>query len=111
MRRAIVLPLALSCGLLLSACGATGVGGGGGGGPAAAGGDPSGEVRMARASWDTGFMQAEITRQLLEELGMSVSDPADLTRSAETFYPAVARGEVDLWVNGWFPLHEPFLDR
>lgn len=107
MRRAVVL-LGV---LLLSACGSTGVGDGGGGGPAAGDGDRSGEVRMARASWDTGFMQAEITRQLLEELGLTVSDPAASTRSAATFYPALGQGELDLWVNGWFPLHEPFLDR
>ena len=26
------------------------------------------------------------------------------------FYEAVARDEVDLWANGWFPLHEPLLN-
>jgi glycine betaine/proline transport system substrate-binding protein len=79
------------------------------GGPG--GDEPGGEVRLARASWDTGFFQAEIHRQLLEELGYDVSDPAEATHTPETFYPKLARSELDLWANGWFPLHEPFLDR
>ncbi len=64
---------------------------------------------MARATWDTGFMQAAIYQQLLDELGYEVNDPAEETREPVTFYPALARGELDLWANGWFPLHEPFL--
>ncbi len=80
------------------------------GGPAA-GGPPSGEVRMARASWDTGWFQAAVYAELLDELGYAVTDPADLTRDANTFYPALAQGEVDLWVNGWFPLHDIYLER
>lgn len=85
--------------------------------PRGTGGGPGGEartdasVRMARADWDTGFMQAAIYRQLLQELGYDVTNPAEDTRTPETFYPALAIGEVDLWANGWFPLHEPFLDR
>lgn len=105
-----LVPVAVA--LLLAACGTTGVGDGAGeGGPAAGGDQPGGAVTMARASWDTGFLQAEINRQLLEELGYTVSDPADETHDAATFYPAVARGDVDLWANGWFPLHDRFLDR
>lgn len=70
-----------------------------------------GEVRMGRASWDTGWFQAAVYAQLLDELGYSVSDPADFTRDANTFYPALAQGQVDLWVNGWFPLHDIYLER
>ncbi|MGM0819649.1 MAG: glycine betaine/L-proline ABC transporter substrate-binding protein ProX, partial [Actinomycetota bacterium] len=69
------------------------------------------EVRMARADWQTGFVQAAIVGHLLEELGYEITDPAEATLSPETFYPLLARGEYDLWVNGWFPLHEPFLER
>lgn len=94
---------------LLAACGDTTDGGVAGGGPGGETQDAA-DVRMARASWATGHLQAEINRQLLEELGYEVSDPADATWEPETFYPAAARGELDLWVNGWFPLHEPFFE-
>lgn len=102
--------------LLLAACGPAeqvGGGDGDGGGPAAGGGEPqeAGTVRMARATWDTGFMQAAIYRQLLTELGYEVSDPAEATLDANVFYPALARGQYDLWANGWFPLHDIYLER
>lgn len=67
-----------------------------------------GEISMARATWDTGWFQAEIFKQLLEELGYDVSIAGDLP--PETFYPALAGGDVDLWANGWFPLHDTFLE-
>jgi glycine betaine/proline transport system substrate-binding protein len=107
--------LALACvvGLLTAACGtAAEVGGGGAGGPGAgdgAGGD--GQVRMARATWDTGFMQAYIYRDLLTELGYQVTDPSDATLDPNVFYPALARGDYDFWANGWFPLHDIYRER
>ncbi|MDZ7674146.1 MAG: glycine betaine/L-proline ABC transporter substrate-binding protein ProX [Acidimicrobiales bacterium] len=67
-------------------------------------------VDMARANWNTGYMQAEIYQQLLEELGYDVSEPADGELGPETFYPALAQGEFDFWANGWFPIHEPQLE-
>ncbi len=71
-------------------------------------GSLEGEVRMARATWDTGYFQAAIFQQLLEELGYDVELVGDL--GADVFYQAVAEGEdVDLWANGWLPLHETFL--
>lgn len=70
-----------------------------------------GEITMARADWDTGWFQAAIYAALLDELGYDVSDPADLTRDPNVFYPALARGEVDFWANGWFPLHDIYLER
>ncbi|MCP4692449.1 MAG: glycine betaine/L-proline ABC transporter substrate-binding protein ProX [Desulfobacterales bacterium] len=66
--------------------------------------DPAGEekpVLMARADWDTGWFQAEIFKLLLERLGYSVTGP--LTMTPGSFYLSAARGDVDLWVNGWFP--------
>jgi len=60
-------------------------------------------IRMARADWDTGWFQAEIFKLLFEELGYSVSDP--LTMGTWDFYFSAAKGEMDLWVNGWFPSH------
>ena len=67
-----------------------------------------GEIQMARATWDTGFFQAAVFETLLSELGYDVEVVGDLP--AETFYPALARGDVDFWANGWFPLHETFLE-
>ncbi len=81
--------------------------------PAAAAVDPDrtpgrGEtVRLARPTWDTGWFQAEIAAQLLQELGYRIDGPT--TMENDTFYRAVGRGEVDLWVNGWFPLHDALL--
>ncbi|MFP4634337.1 MAG: glycine betaine/L-proline ABC transporter substrate-binding protein ProX [Nitriliruptoraceae bacterium] len=105
-RRTAVLALAA---LLVTACGDAASDGTAGGGPGG-GVEAGAEIRMARATWDTGFMQAAIYQQLLDELGYEVTDPAEETREPETFYPALARGDLHLWANGWFPLHEPFLD-
>lgn len=74
--------------------------------PVDAANDPQ-SIRMARANWDTGWFQAEIYRQLLEELGYDVEVVESL--SPNDFYPALAQGDYDLWVNGWFPLHDGFL--
>ena len=72
--------------------------------------DDDGEVTMARANWDSGYMQAAIYAQLIGELGHQVSDPAENTRDPNGFYPALATGQFDLWVNGWFPLHDIYLE-
>ena len=63
---------------------------------------------MARATWDTGWFQAEIYKQLFERLGYKVEGPKTLDNPE--FYEGVAKGETDLWVNGWFPLHDSFLE-
>lgn len=63
-------------------------------------------VNMGRATWDTGWFQAEIYKQLLEELGYEVNGPKTL--DAPPFYQAVSQGDIDLWVNGWFPLHNTY---
>lgn len=71
-------------------------------------GELEGEIRMARATWDTGYFQAAIFQQLLSELGYDVELVGDL--GADVFYQAAAEGEdVDLWANGWLPLHNTFL--
>ena len=56
---------------------------------------------MARADWDTGWFQAEIFKLLLERSGYTVTGPT--TMNPRDFYLSAARGEIDLWVNGWFP--------
>jgi len=63
-------------------------------------------VNMARATWDTGWWQAEVYKQLFEDLGYQINVPTTLDNPP--FYQAVAQGDVDLWVNGWFPLHNTY---
>lgn len=76
--------------------------------PAAAAGGPGDgtTVHMARATWDTGWFQAEVYRQLLERLGYDV--PRVTTLDNPPFYQSVGQGDMDLWVNGWFPLHNSY---
>lgn len=64
-------------------------------------------VSMARATWDTGWFQTEVFVKLLESMGYAVHSPRTMGNIA--FYRAAARGEMDLWVNGWFPSHSVFL--
>jgi ABC-type proline/glycine betaine transport system substrate-binding protein len=66
-------------------------------------------IAMARATWDTGWFQTEVFSLLLEALGYSVGYPE--TMDNLKFYLAAARGDVDLWVNGWFPSHSVFLQQ
>ncbi|PSM16883.1 MULTISPECIES: glycine betaine/L-proline ABC transporter substrate-binding protein ProX [Nitratireductor] len=63
-------------------------------------------VRFAQATWDTGWFHAAVYKQLLEELGYTVEGPTTLDNPP--FYQAVSQGDVDLWVNGWFPLHNTY---
>jgi len=65
-------------------------------------------VTMARATWDTGWFQAEVYRQALQQLGYEVPTPTTLDNPP--FYQAVGQGDVHLWVNGWFPLHNTYED-
>ncbi len=72
-----------------------------------AAGDKPGEgvtVRPARATWNTGFFQEALVRRGLTELGYDVKAPKDLQNPI--FYKSVALGDVDYWVNGWFPMHD-----
>jgi len=64
-------------------------------------------VRMARATWDTGWFQAEVYRLLIQRLGYQVEGP--VTMDNDEFYEAVAVGKVDLWANGWFPTQDVFI--
>ena len=67
-----------------------------------------GTIRMARANWPTGNMQAEAYAQLLEELGYEVDRGIDLAPSE--FYPELAAGTYDFWANSWPIVHDPFFD-
>ena len=72
--------------------------------------EDDGIVTMARANWSSGYMQSAIYAELIEELGYEVTDPAAATLSPYSFYPALASGQYDLWANGWFPLHDIYLE-
>jgi glycine betaine/proline transport system substrate-binding protein len=63
-------------------------------------------INMARATWDTGWFQAAIYKQMFEKLGYDVSQVRTLDNPP--FYQAVGQGDMDLWVNGWFPLHNTY---
>lgn len=63
-------------------------------------------IKMAQATWDTGWFQAAIYKQLFEKLGYDV--PRVTTLDNPPFYQAVGQGDMDLWVNGWFPLHNSY---
>jgi glycine betaine/proline transport system substrate-binding protein len=63
-------------------------------------------VKPARATWDTGWFQTEIYVKALEALGYNVQQPVTLDNPP--FYQAVSQGDVDFWVNGWFPLHNTY---
>lgn len=61
-------------------------------------------IQPARATWNTGFFQEALIRRALGELGYKVKTPKDLQNPI--FYKSVALGDVDYWVNGWFPMHD-----
>ncbi|NEQ44505.1 MAG: glycine betaine/L-proline ABC transporter substrate-binding protein ProX [Leptolyngbya sp. SIOISBB] len=66
-------------------------------------------INIARPTWDTGWFQAEVYRELLGQLGYAVNAPKTL--SNEQFYEQAAAGEMDLWASGWFPLHDRYLEQ
>jgi glycine betaine/proline transport system substrate-binding protein len=65
-------------------------------------------VRMARATWDTGWFQAEIFKALLEELGYDVREPIETIENLPLYF-FTAQGDIDFWANAWFPIHERYL--
>ena len=65
-------------------------------------------IYMGQASWDTGWFQAQVYKVLLEELGYEVKGPYIL--NLLTFHFLAAEGNIDFWVNGWFPLHDKYFD-
>jgi glycine betaine/proline transport system substrate-binding protein len=65
-------------------------------------------IEMAQPTWDTGYFYTRIYKQMLEELGYEVEGPTSLDNPL--FYQSVAQGDMDLWVDGWFPLHNTYED-
>lgn len=63
-------------------------------------------VKLAQPTWDTSWFETEIYKQMLEKLGYTVEGPTTLDNPP--FYQAVAQGDMDLWIDGWFPLHNTY---
>lgn len=63
-------------------------------------------IIMAQPTWDTGWFHTEIYRQMLAELGYQVSAP--MTLDNPVFYEAVGFGDVTMWLEGWFPMHQSY---
>ncbi|NGP18775.1 glycine betaine/L-proline ABC transporter substrate-binding protein ProX [Devosia aurantiaca] len=64
------------------------------------------QITMAQPTWDTGWFYTEIFKQLFTELGYEVGTVLTLDNPA--FYQSVGFGDVTLWVDGWFPIHNPY---
>ena len=62
-------------------------------------------IIMARADWSSGYFQAQVLKQLLEELGYQVTEPSAREMPLSQAYIAIAEGDVDLWANSWYPSH------
>jgi glycine betaine/proline transport system substrate-binding protein len=67
-------------------------------------------VTSGRASWSTGYVQAEIYTALLRELGYTVSESADMELGPQNAFMAMAEGDMDFWANTWMPGHQSWLD-
>lgn len=68
-------------------------------------------LTMGRANWDTGYFQAALLRQLLQELGYEVSDPSEAELGPSLAYLSMAEGDIDFWANSWYTLHNSWLLR
>lgn len=64
------------------------------------------QLRLAQPTWDTGWFYTEIFKQMFAELGYSVDEAVTLDNPA--FYQSVGYGDVDLWLDGWFPMHQAY---
>lgn len=100
MSRSAVLSIAAA--VLVAACGGEGESGGGG--------TAGGVVTPARANWESGYFQAAVYSELLRELGYDVADESAAEMGPDLFYPSLAGGDYDYWVNGWFPIHDRDLE-
>ncbi|MCH2620578.1 MAG: hypothetical protein MKZ69_03670, partial [Acidimicrobiales bacterium] len=58
-------------------------------------------LTMCRADWASGYIQAEIVRQILQKAGFEVSDPAEIELGPSNAFTAMAEGSCDFWANSW----------
>ena len=49
-------------------------------------------LSMCRADWASGYIQAEIVRQILQTAGFEVSDPAEIELGPSNAFTAMAEG-------------------
>ena len=68
-------------------------------------------ITAGRPDWASGHFQVQVYKQLLEELGYSVTDPADMELSAGDGFIAMAQGKLDFWTNSWYPVHYGWHDQ
>lgn len=68
------------------------------------------EVTMARADWTTGYFQAEVYKLMMEEIGYTVSEPSELELAPSLAYLSMSQGDIDFWVNSWYPGHFSWLE-
>jgi glycine betaine/proline transport system substrate-binding protein len=66
-------------------------------------------ITQGRADWSTGYFQAYVYHNILEELGYDVTDPAELELGPSLAYLGMAQGDFDFWVNSWIPGHLSWL--
>ena len=66
-------------------------------------------LTMARGNWATGYFQAALLRQLMQELGYDVSDPSESELGPNLAYLSMAQGDIDFWANSWYTLHNSWL--
>ncbi len=67
-------------------------------------------VTMGKADWTTEDPNAYVIHNLMEELGYDVTDPADLELGPANAYLAMAQGDMDFWINSWYPGHQSWLE-
>ncbi len=77
---------------------------GGDGGEAAMPGEGV-TVRQGRADWSSGYFGAYVYTLLLEELGYTVTDPAETELGPSLAYLGMAQGDFDFWQESWMPGH------
>ena len=65
-------------------------------------------VQLAQTNDDTGWILTYIYAQLLDELGYETLDP--LTLDIPVAFQSMAQRDADIYPNGWFPLHNTYLD-
>jgi glycine betaine/proline transport system substrate-binding protein len=62
-------------------------------------------ANLGRGNWSSGYVQAQILHDLMEELGYEVSSPDDFEFAPDLAYQTMAEGDIDFWANSWYPGH------
>jgi len=70
---------------------------------------PDRPLVMGRGDWSTSYFHAALMRNLVQQLGYEVTEPAEYELGPRQAYLAMAQGDIDFWANGWYPLHTKWL--